>query len=86
MLVTHPTKSLNPSASIGQIHAVDDYVYPVHVLDSLKFLRNIFIAFFRFNDVLDAQKLHDAIAKLLTIGDWKKLAGRFRSKVRGNTR
>jgi hypothetical protein len=35
----------------------------------------------RFNDVLDAEKLHDALSELLEIGDWRKLGGRLRFKV-----
>ncbi|SCV25266.1 uncharacterized protein FFB14_00159 [Fusarium fujikuroi] len=31
----------------------------------------------RFNDVLNADKLHKSLAELLTVGDWKKLGGRL---------
>ncbi|KAE8321612.1 hypothetical protein BDV39DRAFT_210539 [Aspergillus sergii] len=36
-----------------------------------------------FNDVLDAEKLHNALSKLLEIGDWRKLGGRLRIKQNG---
>jgi hypothetical protein len=35
----------------------------------------------RFNDVLDAEKLADALSRLLEIGDCNKLGGRLRFKV-----
>jgi hypothetical protein len=36
----------------------------------------------RFNDVLDPKQLNNALLRLLGIGDWKKLGGRLRFKVR----
>lgn len=60
----------------------NDYVYPVHPLDGTSIQHIIYAGFMRFNDVLDAQKIHDALWKLLEIGDWKKLGGRFRYRVR----
>ncbi|KAH8696647.1 hypothetical protein BGW36DRAFT_278848, partial [Talaromyces proteolyticus] len=57
-----------------------DYVYPVHLLDGTLIQHVIYSGFFLFNDVLDAQKIHDALLALLQIGDWKKLGGRLRYK------
>lgn len=37
----------------------------------------------RFNDVLDAEKLHDGLARLLEIGGWRKLGGRLRKGPNG---
>lgn len=61
--------------------AADDYVYPVHLLDGAKYQHCILTLFIRFNDLLDADKLRDGLTRLLEIGDWKKLGGRFRTKV-----
>ncbi|OAA61972.1 Chloramphenicol acetyltransferase-like domain protein [Niveomyces insectorum RCEF 264] len=58
-----------------------DDIYPVHMLDDTKTLRGIVVTWtLRFNDVLDANKLHASLARLLEIGDWKKLGGRLRLK------
>lgn len=59
-----------------------DNVYPVHMLDDTKTLRGIVVTWtLRFNDVLDAEKLHSSLSKLLEIGDWSKVGGRLRLKV-----
>nr|POF04447.1 hypothetical protein CFP56_55928 [Quercus suber] len=48
----------------------DDYVYPVHMLDDLAAHRSIVMGWtLRFNDVLNADQLHNALTKLLEIGD-----------------
>ncbi|TVY80892.1 Transcriptional regulator sdnM, partial [Lachnellula suecica] len=63
--------------------ATDD-IYPVHMLDDTKTLRGIVVAWtFRFNDVLDPEKLHGSLARLLEIGDWRKVGGRLRLKDDG---
>jgi hypothetical protein len=60
-----------------------DQVYPLHMLDDTKTLRGIVVTWtLRFDDVLDADKLHDALSRLLDIGDWRKLGGRLRLNVR----
>lgn len=60
----------------------DDIIYPVHTLDDTKTLHNIVVAWtLRFDDVLDADKLHSSLSRLLEIGDWLKLGGRPRRKV-----
>jgi hypothetical protein len=59
-----------------------DVIYPVHMLDDTKTLRNIVVTWtLRFNDVLDADKLHASLSRLLEIGDWKKVGGRLRLAV-----
>ncbi|KAK2800827.1 hypothetical protein FQN50_007968 [Emmonsiellopsis sp. PD_5] len=61
-----------------------DDIYPVHMLDGTKTLQNIIVAWtLRFNDVLDADKLHLSLSRLLEIGDWRKLGGRLRLKANG---
>ncbi|KAE8135209.1 hypothetical protein BDV38DRAFT_285042 [Aspergillus pseudotamarii] len=58
-------------------------IYPVHLLDDAKCLRGCPSYLFRFNDVLDAKRLSDSLSRLLEIGDWRKLGGRFRRKADG---
>lgn len=60
----------------------DDYIYPVHLLDGAKYQHCILTLLVRFNDILDPQKIKESLSRLLEIGDWKKLGGRFRTKVR----
>ncbi|KAH7188054.1 uncharacterized protein B0J16DRAFT_336416, partial [Fusarium flagelliforme] len=53
-----------------------DYGYPLHMLDDTKTLRGIVVTWtLRFDDVLDADKLHASLSRLLDIGDWRKLGG-----------
>lgn len=58
-------------------------VYPLHMLDDTKGCREYMIALtFRFDDVLDAEKLRASLSRLLEIGDWRKLGGRLRKNAR----
>lgn len=57
-------------------------VYPLHSLDDSKVNYCFVNWMMRFNDVLDAEKLNEALSQLLRMGDWKKLGGRLRYKVR----
>lgn len=60
-----------------------DDVYPMHLLDAGKSIREIACIWtLRFNDVLDPEKLHESLKTLLDMGDWRKLGGRIRQKVR----
>lgn len=59
----------------------DDHIYAVHPIDGTKIQHVLYAGFERFNDVLDPQKIHDALFRLLQIGDWKKLGGRLRYRV-----
>lgn len=62
--------------------AESDDVYPVHMLDDTKTLRDIVVTWtLCFNDVLDADNLYASLSKLLEIGDWRKAGGRLRLKV-----
>ncbi len=64
-------------------HVKTDDVFPVHFIDQAGLIRESIINYtFQFNDVLDAEKLHDSLVSLLRIGDWKKLGGRLRLDVR----
>lgn len=56
-------------------------VYPLHALDDLPVNRYFLSWMMRFNDVLDGEKLHDSLSRLLEIGDWRKLGGRLKYKV-----
>ncbi|CZR65591.1 uncharacterized protein PAC_15491 [Phialocephala subalpina] len=56
----------------------EDDVYPLHLQD-YNFRRLLMVSTMRFDDVLDAEKLHNALSQLLEIGDWRKLGGRLRS-------
>lgn len=50
----------------------DDEVFPVHTFDDPG--RNEIIVTswtMRFNDVLDKDRLHESLIKLLEIGDWR---------------
>ena len=59
-----------------------DDIYPVHMLDDTKTLRGIVVTWtLHFNDVLDPDKLHASLSKLLDIGEWRKVGGRLRLKV-----
>lgn len=60
-----------------------DVVYPLFMLDDTKTLRGIVVTWtLRFNDVLDPEKLQNALKRLLDIGDWRKIGGRLRMRVR----
>lgn len=57
-------------------------VYPLFMLDDNKVLNSIVVAWtLRFNDVLDPDRLHTSLCRLLEIGDWRKLGGRLTRKV-----
>ncbi|KAJ6126848.1 transcriptional regulator sdnM [Penicillium sp. IBT 18751x] len=58
-------------------------VYPLHGLDDTLLYRALISRLMRFNDVLDADKLHEALLGLFEIGDWRKLGGRLRVKPNG---
>ncbi|KAL5337941.1 hypothetical protein BJX70DRAFT_368081 [Aspergillus crustosus] len=59
-----------------------DDIYPTHMLDNADAIRDIVVVWtLRFNDVLDAGKLHGSLTRLLEIGDWRKLGGRLRVRA-----
>lgn len=60
------------------VQADGSKVYPLHMLDDTKGCRDLMMACtFRFDDVLDAEKLRASLARLLELGDWGKLGGRL---------
>ncbi|CAG8216439.1 unnamed protein product [Penicillium salamii] len=65
---------------VNEIPYVPDDVYPLHTLDHNP---NYVDWVMRYNDVLDADMLKKSLSRLLEIGDWKKLGGRFRYKPDG---
>ena len=59
-----------------------DEVIPLHYLDDQFYTRALVLHFFsRFDDVLDPEKLRQALDRLLHIGGWRKLGGRLRLNV-----
>jgi hypothetical protein len=64
-----------------QYSSVPGDIYPLHILDDTKFNRFFVSRLMHFNDVLGAEKLHNALSKLLEIGAWRKLGSRLRAKV-----
>lgn len=60
-----------------------DEIFPLYFLDNLQAGRLLVLCeTFKFNDVLDPEKLHDGLVKLIQFGDWRKLGGRLRKKVK----
>lgn len=56
----------------------DDIYFPLHFMDQIALIPiSIMNYTFRYEDVLDANKLHDSLTRLLEIGDWRKLGGRL---------
>lgn len=64
-----------------EITPVLEDVYPLHALDDIKPNRTFVSWVMRFNDVLDANLLNNALSRLLEIGDWRKLGGRLKFTV-----
>ncbi|OAA80438.1 Chloramphenicol acetyltransferase-like domain protein [Akanthomyces lecanii RCEF 1005] len=58
----------------------EDDVYPIHLQD-FNFRKLIMVCTLRFDHVLDAYKLHTALARLLEKSDWRKLGGRSDGKL-----
>jgi hypothetical protein len=59
-----------------------DEVIPLHYWDDNEVFRSIIVDFaLRFDDVLDHEMLRRALARLMEIGDWRKLGARLRIKV-----
>jgi hypothetical protein len=55
-----------------------DTIYSTHFMDNRGSDDIIWTTTWLFNDVLDADKLHGSLCRLLEIGDWRKLGGRLR--------
>lgn len=59
-----------------------DEIYPVHFIDQAAIVRSSVISYsFRYEHVLDPQRLRESLSALLSSGDWRKLAGRLRQNV-----
>jgi hypothetical protein len=59
-----------------------DDVIPVHLFDDSAAARGIVLVWtFRFEDILNPQKLHDALSELFGMDGWRRLSGRFRMQV-----
>ena len=67
--------------SMPPIDPADD-VIPVHLFDDMSAARGIVMVWtWKFHDVLDPHKLHDALSQLFQMDGWKKFSGRFRYRV-----
>jgi hypothetical protein len=62
-------------------HLPTDQILPIHDIDDRTATRTVLCWTLRFDAVLDVEKLHAALVKLLEIGDWRKLGGRLRQNV-----
>ncbi|KAL8406327.1 hypothetical protein RB596_004975 [Gaeumannomyces avenae] len=61
-----------------------DDVFPVYELDSYnEVARMVAWTMLRFDEVLDPLMLRDSLARLATIGDWRKLGSRVRKNAAG---
>lgn len=59
--------------------APGDVIYLTHYLDNSRSFKTLVLNWtLRFDDVLDADKLHASLCRLLEIGDWRRLGGRLR--------
>ncbi|KAL8342006.1 hypothetical protein RB601_005226 [Gaeumannomyces tritici] len=64
-----------------------DDVFPVYELDSYnEVTRMVAWTMLRFDEVLDPLMLRDSLARLATIGDWRKLGSRVRKNVSSDLR
>jgi len=65
-----------------EMDANDDEVIPAFVLDDTPTNRGIMMSWtMKFDDVLDPEKLHSSLERLLSIGNWRKIGGRLRLNV-----
>ncbi|WZH46926.1 hypothetical protein QYS62_008053 [Fusarium acuminatum] len=61
-----------------------DDVIPVHLFDDSAAARGIVLVWtFRFEDILNPQKLRDALSELFGMDGWRRLSGRFRMQPDG---
>jgi hypothetical protein len=61
-----------------------DTIVPFHFYDNVKHTNGLCFDFtFRFDDVLDGEKLRVALLRLLEIGGWQKLGARIRRDEAG---
>ncbi|KAJ4006515.1 hypothetical protein NW766_010609 [Fusarium irregulare] len=61
-----------------------DEVVPVHLFDSISGLqRCILVWMFRFDEILDPEKLHSSLSRVFQRDGWHKLGGRYRRRDDG---
>ncbi|KAE8413502.1 hypothetical protein BDV36DRAFT_268182 [Aspergillus pseudocaelatus] len=61
-----------------------DTIIPFHYWDDDHHTRGLsFDVTFRFDDILDPEKLRGALSRLLELGDWRKLGARIRRNAEG---
>ena len=59
-----------------------DEVLPVHLFDDTSSLREIVMVWtFRFDEVLDPEKLNEALSRLFQMEGWRRLGGRWYKRV-----
>ncbi|PTB44799.1 uncharacterized protein TrAFT101_000270 [Trichoderma asperellum] len=75
---------LGPRRSAPPVVPTDEVV-PVHLFDDTATLRRYTLMWtFRFDDVLDADKLGNALSELFQMEGWRKLGGRIRRRPDGS--
>ncbi|KAH8817507.1 hypothetical protein F5884DRAFT_897142 [Xylogone sp. PMI_703] len=61
-----------------------DDIIPVHLFDDSSAARGIVVVWtYKFEDVLDPDKLHAALSQLFQMDGWRRLSGRFRYRPDG---
>lgn len=70
-----------PRARPSKVDETDEVV-PLHLLDDLAGYRNTCVIWtLRFDEVLDADKLKDALWEVFEMDGWRKLGGRLHKTV-----
>ncbi|KAK2753455.1 hypothetical protein FQN54_007845 [Arachnomyces sp. PD_36] len=63
---------------------LDDEVFPIHFLDMIGITPHCTMGFtFQYDDVLDPEKLHGSLVRLLEMEGWRKMGGRLRRDKKG---
>lgn len=70
-------------SSLSPMRVGTDTVVPVRFFDDNDILRGVIMAWmFKFDHVLDPEKLHAAVLRLFDMPSWRHLGGRLRLNVR----
>jgi hypothetical protein len=70
------------ASSRSMVTATGDEVFPARFWDTNDFFKKIVMEFtYRFDDVLNAEKLRSSLERLLEIGEWRNLGARFKENV-----
>lgn len=68
------------SAQVDKLNG--DRVLPLRLLDSNEAFTRLAVDFtLRFDDVLDPEKLHNSIKRLVQLGTWNQLGVRYKKNV-----